>query len=306
MPVNTLHKLDKIVFANGVEIDVLERATWDSGIDTLLQRPSGHPVPMFSATRRQRPVVTFDTPEIDKIIDVCPVNGLPLTGANYTFFKRAAETGSAARSAAQHQRIAVQKLFLHWSSIKLQHNGIGSISCVITAVHDGTNDPIVHAGSVALPGDLSAGTFFGIGPVFYNGSEIEAPQEATINSGVRLQEIGAGSEVYDSFVGVDELSPRAMVRTLDMLNWSQLTLTGTALNGSQGLVIYGRKYKNTEDRVPVGTSEHIKIQGLHGQILPGKTSGSGNDLLTDEIDAHFIGDDDDDVGLLLTANTPIT
>ena len=67
MTVGSIHKLDLVDIA-GTIIGQISNENWDSGIETILQRGGGHVHPMAKFISRQKPVISFSTPQID---DVC-------------------------------------------------------------------------------------------------------------------------------------------------------------------------------------------------------------------------------------------
>src|SRR6185369_11511222 len=140
------------------------------------------------------------------------------------------------RATTSHQRIVISQSCVYWTSIRLTDKGMGEAQVMIVPIYDGVNDPFVYTGSVALSGSLVAGTFFGAGPVSVNGVAIPGIQEITIDSGVKLVQLGDASEEFDTFAGIEEGRPSVTVKTYETMNWSSLGLRGTALNGATGLV----------------------------------------------------------------------
>lgn len=301
MAVSTLHKLDKITLPSSVEFSVIRNARYSAGIESLVERPAGHPHPMFRANLQQRPTVEFSTPQLDVLLAAIGAGGASLGASTTLYFKLGAATGSVARATAQHRKLTLASAFAYWSSIRLPHNGAGEASVMLNAVYDGTNDPFVYAGSQALSGNLAAGSFFGAGPVKINGVEIPGIKEITIESGVQLIQEGSGSELYDTFVGVETTAPVVTIRTLENVNWVTLGLNGTALNGSTGLAFWARKFDPLGSRVANATTEHILFTGLLGSALPVDSSGDGAAPISDTIRVELLSASD---GVIpLTANT---
>lgn len=288
MPVSTVHKLDKIVFPSAVEISTPRGLRISHGIQSRLEWPAGHPHPMFRSTDEQKPEVGFNTPEIDVILGAITVAGTSFTGNIDVYKKLGTVVGSVARATTSHKRLRIAACLGYWTEIRLSHNQPGQIDVVLCATYDGSNDPIAYAGTVALSGNLAAGTYFGAGPVSFNGAAIPGVKEITISSGISLIREGASSEVWDTFVGIERTQPSATIRALENVNWATLGLQGVAMNGSTGLVMYGRKFINGPNgvaRVPDATAQHIKLTALNGAAIPVDGSADGSGLFVDTI--HF-------------------
>lgn len=305
MAISTIHKLDKIVLPSSVEFNVLTNQRWTSGIQSLLERPAGHVHPLFRATISQKPALEFSTPEIGTLLGAIGVGGASL-GAVATYFKKAAVTGNDIRASGTHMKVTIAASCGYWSTIRLPHNAAGDASVVLTAVYDGVNAPFAYAGAQNLAGNLAAGTFFGAGPVSLNGTAIPGIKEITIDSGIKLIQEGASSEVYDTFVGVEMTEPKITIKTLEMVNWATLGIGGVALDGTNGLVFYARKLANLGARVADATAEHIKFIGLLGTAYPLDSNGEQSGPITDTLVCELVSGSDSLLPLTGTVGSAIT
>jgi hypothetical protein len=306
MPLGTLYKLDKIVMPSSVEFHQIHRQRWVAGIQSMLEHLAGHPHPMFTANQRQQPAVEFTTSQLDTVLANIGVGGAAV-GSTATYFKKVTETGSVARATTEHERITLAESTVYWTTLRLPHNGRAEIDVVMVVTYDGSNEPFVFAGTVALSGNLSVGGYWGLGPCSVNGTAITGPQDVTIESGVQLIQAGDASELYDTFCGVEKTAPRVTIRTLNRVNWSTLLgLNGLALNGTTGLVVFARKYAANDDRVANGTNGHIKLIGLNGQAVPQDSSGEETGLVSDTCVFNLISGSDSILPLTATTNTTIS
>lgn len=304
MAIATLHRLDKISFAGPVVIDQLSNCRFNSGIESMLEHPSGHLWPMFRANMRQRPVIEGSTSQLTTFLGLCGVGGTAL-GASTFYLKKATTTGSVARATTGHKRIVVNSLVLHWTQIRLPHNGKGEAQFVVTANYDGSNDPFVYTGSVALAGNLTASQYFGAGPVSVNGVAVPGVQEITIDSGIQLVQEGGESEEFDTFVGIETGAPTITIQTREETNWSTLGLRGTALDGSNGVLCYARKYAANGSRVANATAEHISFQGLLGSAIPQDTNGDTTSPISDTFKCELVATSDSVLPLLISTGVAI-
>lgn len=309
MALGTLHKLDKIVMPSSVEFSKLTNVRWNKGIESLVERPAGHPHPMFRANLSQKPVLSFTTSELSILLAAIGVGGAAV-GSTATYWKVAAATGSVARATTSHKKITIASSIGHFTTIRLPHNGKAEADVVLTAIYDGVNDPFVYAASQALSGNLAAGLHFGCGPVYLNNTLVPGVKEITIESGVQLIQEGDASEEFDTFVGIEMTAPKVTVRFLNQVNLATYGLRGTALDGTNGIKFFARKFcGNTSggiSRVADGTAEHIKFQGILGSIVPQETAGDGSGLLTDTLVAELVASSDSVVPLVITTGSAIS
>jgi hypothetical protein len=305
MAITAPFKLDKIILPSSVSIDVLSNATIDAGVSNFTERPAGHVSPMFSANQSQKPMVEFTTPQLDVLLGSVTLAGLS-AGTITCYLKAASVTSNVARATSSHKKLDIASSCVYWTSLRLPHNGQGEVTCRIQAAYDGTNDPFVYTGSVALASTLSAGTFFGAGPVSLNGVSLPGVQSITVDSGINMIQAGGESEEFDTFIGIQDSAPVVTIQFLQEINWSSLGLRGTTLNGTTGLVFYARKYANKASRVANATAEHIKFTGLNGVANPVNTTGQRSGLISDTLRVHLIAGSDSVLPLTLSTASAIT
>jgi hypothetical protein len=222
------------------------------------------------------------------------------------YFKKAAVTGNDSRASTTHRKITVAASCAYWSTIRLPHNGQGEATVIMTASYDGSNAPFVYAGTIALSGNLGAGTHFGAGPVAINGTALPGVKEITIESGVKLIQEGSSSEIWDTFVGIEMTEPKVTIRTLENVNWATILLSGTALNGSTGLTFYARKFAQNGNRTADATAEHIKFVGALGTAFPIDSNGEQSSPISDTLVCELLSASDSVAPLIGTTASAIT
>ena len=305
MAVSIPWKLDRIILPSSVEFSIVKNARWVAGISDLIERPAGHPHPMFTANMTQKPAFDFTTTELGVLLGAIGVGGASL-GTVDTYFKKGAVTGSVARATTEHKRVRITASCGYWTSIKLPHNGVGEASVMVQANYDGTNDPLLYGGSVALPGNLAAGTYFGAGPVSINGTSYGTVQEISIDSGIKLLQLGGESERFDTFVGIEQTDPVVTIKFLEAINWATIGLEGTALNGSTGLTFYARAFASNGSRIANATTSHIKFVCANGHAKPVDSSGQGTSPITDTVKFVLTAASDSTVPIAGTVGSAIT
>jgi hypothetical protein len=306
MPVSTIHKIDKIVLPSSVEFSQVVSSDVSAGIQALKVRPPGHPHVMFSANQKSEPGIQFTTQELTTLLDSISVGGAAVGNSSYVYYKLATETGAVARATASHHRLVIAEMLAYWNSITLPHNGSGEAQVMLVPNFDGTNAPIVYAGSVALSGNLTVSQLFGAGPAAINGTQLPAIQNIDIQSGVQLLRQGGDSEEYDTFIGVETTDVIITIQLTEAVNWGTIGLGGTALDGTDGLEFYARAYANKNSRKSNATEEHIYFQATDGQAVPVNTQGQGSSAISDTIRIECIAPDDSTLPLIATTDVAIS
>lgn len=306
MAIGTIHKLDKVVLPASVIFDVIRSQRWVAGIQSLLEHPAGHYAPMFRANQVQKPSLEFTTSQLDVLLPAIGVGGAAV-GSTTTYFKLASTTGNAARPSLVHQKVVLPQTCGYWTSIRLTHNGVGEANVVLVSIWDGTNDPFVYTGSQALAGTFASSgySFYGAGPAAINGVQLPGIQEITIDSGIRLIQVGDTSEEFDTFVGIEKVEPTITIRTLETVDWSTIGLRGTVLDGTNGVACYARKWSANGSRVANITAQHISFTGLLGTAIPIDSNGQNTGPVSDTIRCELISSTDSVYPLTHAVNVAI-
>ena len=287
MPVQDIYKLDKIVFpGTSKEIHTLGNVSTKFGIKSQMGQAAGQIFHNFVATERQQPSVEFTTKAIDALFGIITPGGTASSSPITYYLKRASAIGYQARTATVHKKAVMNNWLGYWTSLKLSHNGQAELSVSIQANYDGTNDPIIVTGSIALAGNLLDTNYFGLGPSYINTVAITGVQEITIQNQVKLIQAGSDSEEFDTFTGIETIGVEATIKTFQPVNWETFNLRGLALAGSSsstasGFVCFARKYLKNGSRVANATAEHISFAIPQGRVIPVDESGNESQPISD-------------------------
>lgn len=305
MAISTIHRLDKVT--GPVALSEITQSKISAGISSMIETPAGHIHPMFRANKDQKPVIEFSTPQLSTLLGTVTLAGTAISGTPLvSWVKKATTTGSVARATTSHSKVTVNLGILHLASLSLPHNGRAEARCIVTAGYDGTNDPLVITnGSVALSGNLTATEYFCAGPVSLNGSVLPGVKSIDVDTGTDLLNESADGEVWPSFVGIQHVAPTVTVKLFEKVMLSTLGLQGLALDGTDGLEFYARKYSNTS-RVANATAQHIYFQGLNGTVIPIDTDGQDSSPYTDTIKFELISASDSVSPLTISTGSTIT
>ena len=151
------------------------------------------------------------------------------------------------------------------------HRSEAQAQCRIICAYDGSNEPLVYAGSQALAGTPASGEHFVLGECHLNGTEIDGMQELDIDYGQGILQAGSSGELYDTFHALLQQNPTVTLTALNSGYWNTATLNGLDLSSAS---LYFRKCART-GRVADGTAQHIKLTLADGLIYIDRTSGEG-------------------------------
>jgi hypothetical protein len=270
------------------------------GIETILGTPAGFQYPVFVGNIGQRPMLSFDSTQVKTILDLTGIGIADLSAANTDiYFKQADHLGiRIANATTSHTRLRAAQAALVAERISVGHRSEASASCRMMFPYDGSNEPIVPAGSVAVSGTSASAEHFVQGPVYLNTVQLTGVQDMTIDFGITIKEAGGEGELYDTFVCVMEIRPVITIRC-ENLPWATFGLNGTALTAGS---FYLRKVATT-GRVSNATSEHIKFAATAGLITIDDSSAGDNDAVISTVRCALVAPSAS--GAPLTVNTAI-
>lgn len=296
MAVSTAYVLHGILNSSTF-ISQISNAQPSPAIETMLSEPAGFPYPLFVANQGQNPVTTFETSQLKTILDLTGALSsiVDLSGANTDLhYKKVADLGRrVADATTEHIRFRMSQAFLSLERITAGHRTEAVASCRLGVTYDGSNSPLVPAGSLALAGTPTSATHWLAGPVYLNTVALPGVQEITIDFQRQLLELGGEGELYNTFVACQVYRPVITIRCTEHA-WATYGLNGTALTAGS---FYLRKMATT-GRVADGTAQHIKFAATAGLITVDDTTGGGNEAGITTYRVTLVGAD--------TSTEPIT
>lgn len=284
MTVSNNFKLD-LATIETVDITQIGRQQWGAGITDVIERGSGGIRPKFAGIGQQQNEISFSTTQLASILGVVPLmTGVGVSQALNTYFKHMSQTSHTARASLAHVRGQVNYGMVFIERITLEQNQPATADVIIAVGWDGTNAPIIYAGSLALDAtEIANDEVFGVGPAAVNGVAILSVQRATIESGIELEKLHSASEVWPSFVGIKQTEPKITIETFEMSHAATAGVAGTVLNGTGGITLFARKFtKNMAGglaRVADITAQHISFTMANGRYHV-EPQGDGNDPVT--------------------------
>jgi hypothetical protein len=237
MAISTLYTLHGVVNSSTF-LSQISNARVTPDIDVMIAQSAGLPFPLFTANNRTNPGVTFDTTQVSTILNLSGALSsiVDLSGANTDlYFKKIADLGRrTADASGAHMRFRMSQAFLSLGQISAGHNSEASASVRVGTTYDGTNSPLVPAGSQVLAGTPTHAENFVAGPIEINtGSglvQIPGVESMTIDFGRQVMEMGADGELYNTFAACQFYSPVITVRCTEHA-WPTYGLNGTVTTG---------------------------------------------------------------------------
>jgi hypothetical protein len=282
MSVATLHVLHGIQTPSQFYSQV-EDATPSPVVDAIMGEAAGFPQPLFRGVRGVRPEITFRTTQLATLLTEAGLTGASLTAGNCDlYYKKCTDLGiREADASLVHTRLRAVDAYLYWRTINARHQGPCTADARICCLYDGTNAPLVAAGTLALAGTPTAAEHFGLGPITLNTVAQDGDVEATIDLGIETIEIGSNSDVYPTFFAVKRIAPVITLRGHGVERWVTYGLVGTALTG---LTLYLRRL-NPDAAGGIAyyadaSAQHLKFTATAGLITIDDSRGGGNDEAT--------------------------
>jgi len=306
MSVSTIYVPHGLLLPTAAFVCQLENGRINSGLIPSTQYAAGHPQPLALHVHGVRPAITFATKQLATLLTATGVFGYDSSAGNVDFFlKKAADLGlRVADATAEHLRYRATQGLLTWSSIAVAQDGEAMAQCAYTPTYDGTNAPLVPAGSVALSGVPTAAEVYTLGPVKFGGVALAGVEGWSLELGNSLYQIAADGEPYLSFVGVQEIQPVLTIRGVNAVAQLTYGLEGSPVSVNWGVFLRRKAADGTN--VANGTASHISISGGAGIIEPLDVSGNGNAAMQSEIRVRLRATAAGSNALGLTIGTTIT
>jgi len=267
-------------------------------VQPFLSHSAGHMYPQHADVMKQLPEIRFTTPQIKSILDLTDDDGIAdLSAANTDLhFKLAADQSNRGASASLiHYRYRAAKAFLILERITAGHDTDAQAQCRLICSYDGTNAPLVYAGSLAVAGTLATAEHYVLGEVHINGSEVDGPQSLDIDYQQNILQAGGSGELFNTFHCQMQSTPRATIAVMNALPWA----LGQAFDLSS-VSLYLRK-RGRAARVADATAEHIKFSATDGLGCIEGTNGDGMGPNITTVALNFIAPDATTAPLLVSS-----
>ena len=284
MTITNPRKLDVVVLTSpSATFQAVQQNDAQTQIETLTENPAGHPWPMFTAVKNGKPMVSFTTPEIDVLASAIPVGGVS-PGATF-YEKLSTGTAPASRTATSHWKTVLTTCIAYWSKITLPAREKATAEVSICSIYDGTHEPFIETGSVALAGTLTTPNYFAAGTAWVTDNSvtpvttsIPSVDSIEISSGAQFRSDGDQSSIYDSYGEVTLKECEITIKSKTPLNITTWGMHGTTLTAFR---FFAKAFFNGSDFYANSSANHVKFSGTAGMLIPVNKTAQGQELYAD-------------------------
>lgn len=286
MAVPTVFSLHGINLAGTSFLSQIDEASPTPGIQQMLGAPAGFPQPMFRGVKGLKPVIPFRTSQLATLFAANAFFVDLSAGNTDLIYRSMTNLGTrGALSSSLHTRIRLNKGWWVCKEIQARLQQEATAQVELFAVYDGTNAPMVAAGTVSATGTPIAAEHFALGPVSVNGVQLAGAQEVTIDPGFQLIQL-SGNYPYDAFIGIKSSDPKITIKGVDITPWSSYGVSAAISSAT----IYLRKMNadgaNGLPYIADATAAHILFSATNGLITV-NSSGGGQSEATSEITLYL-------------------
>ena len=182
-------------------------------------------------------------------------------------------------SGSTHETYTIREGFIRPTELSASQDDENGalLTAEVTALWDGTNDPIIRATGVDFSGAPSPAftSRFFLGPVYHNGSQIDGVVRSSVQFGINFQARRFNGDPYPRLGSIVTREPVLTFTIAKMDEVSALNMFGRSVTSS--FVFYYWKGVADATRVAVGTTVHTKISCTAGHIGDDSISVQGND-----------------------------
>ena len=256
MPI-TLHTL-YMIDLDSIVIDQIGSQGISPEVSEIIAAGDGQVFPSHVSAGRIAPVIAFSTSGLAAALGKFAPDGFFITTGNVAvlYFRKRIEGGLLAVGSNHIKATVNEGICVPRILSADQESAI--LTGEIVATWDGTNAPVVVAGSQALAGTPAINEQYVAGPVVVNNVQLEGITSIEIDFGIRLTVPAHDGHVYPMYVAIAECVPVITVRTIDAVALSTFGIAGTA-QGATATAVYLRGKEQGGSNYANNTSNHIKI-----------------------------------------------
>lgn len=260
----------------------LETISVDPGIEKMVNT-GGQVDAVHSSIMRQRPMCRFASANLGLFMGIAGAAGAAITGTVVVYFAQLTHGGTRSYTACFKATFNDGLIVLRKASAS---NGQeGSAEYELYGTYDGTNAPVIFAGSATCPAEGGTVAKFTNGPFKIGSTTIES-QSNEFDTGFDIGQYGINGEVYDRSVCILARKPVMRVQTLDLGAIATLTAAGAG----DDVTMYFTKKTNQGANVANATEEHVSLVATLAHITPGNIEGSAGKEATASIEAGLLYD----------------
>ncbi len=264
----------------------LENVDANPGLEQLLAMAGGSVDPQFIATAMAEPSAKFTTRDLAQLLTGCPLMvGKRCTAASLQFQKRV--HGGTYDNTSVHVNLTATAGILYIEEFGAEQDAKqgADASVQFVATYDGTNYPLVANINQALTGSPAVNSVYALGPVFFEGTQLQGVTKVRVKTGIEIQQQRADGETVSRICVIQKRAPTIEI---EAHNLGILGTTGTKqMPMSDGLTCFFQHCIYGGERYPVNATEHISVAAGEGVYKIENIAGSAGNNATTRITAHI-------------------
>jgi hypothetical protein len=192
------------------------------------------------------------------------------------YFQKAALGGTrTAPATAEHITTTMENGILVPRTLSMEHGADAELTFEAIPIKSGSDDPLAFDEAAAIPTDVypSASQVFTLGKVDLNSTEITGLKRAEITFGHELDIDAGESDIYPTFVSIDQIIPEITLGGVEVDVLSTLTEDGVYY-AAETVTIYAKK--RAEGGTFASNVSEVHIKFTLGKCRVEYTSISGS------------------------------
>lgn len=301
--VNQLSVLHGIV-NDDTFISQITSSAINTGANIVKRFAAGHEHPLAVYNLNQALSATFSTTQLKTILDLTGAGIANLSAEDTILYYKVMENYASRQGNSEEVHFsytAADAVLVPQSITASQDADLAEVSCMLHFPYDGSNEPLVPAGTAAVSGTSSHLQAYGLGPIAVNASAINGVQSVTIDFGITSKVRSSDGDMYPSLVAMESAAP---VITFQCYRQALQTfgINGTGLTA---LSVYLRA-KTATGNVADATASHIKFAATAGAIYIDDVSGGNNDDSITTVRCELVAANSSTAPMTITTATAIT
>lgn len=246
----------------------VESQDFQSNTTHLTQVTSGQTSPQFVSVSAVKPRITFNSYQIAALYDVIGSKGVCLdggAGAGMILYELDTDDCGAFTAGSTHRTITLPNGRVVPRQLTCQHEGDAQLSAEAIAIFDGTNLPIIPAGSVAAPTGLEDTERFTLGEVTLESVTLTYVQSVTIDFNNEIETAGGDGDPYPKNVDIRNFAPTIRITCLDVGQFKTsggVPLPGLPVTHANTSIVFRRRVIATEAFSDDADSVEITAAGV--------------------------------------------
>ena len=259
---------------NSFSLNQIDNESFTPGIEALIAMAGGSVDPALDAIAQMDNRWKFSSRDLATVLaNVNIVGGLSITSGAKMQFQRRLHAGTFA-SGTSHVNLSSPVGFLYIQEFGFEQGSKegGDMSLEYVCAFDGTNDPCSVNVSQALVGTPAVNSVHGLGPVVFEGSQVQGVTKWRVKTGIEVMIQQADGEAATRIVAINK---RMQTIEIEALNLTILNTIGVGkFPISSGCTAYAQKVLAGGHHVSWASSVHISAGISQGTYTVEEISGS--------------------------------